>query len=92
MRFEWDEHKNRTNIQTHGIDFRDATAIFRGRVLERLDPGVHHEARWQTLGMTNDIIVFVVYTERGDDTYRLISARKAEPHEAAAYYQHVFGR
>ena len=92
MRFEWDEHKNRTNMQTHGIDFRDATAIFRGPVLERLDPGSHAETRWQTLGMTHGLILFVVYTERGDDIYRLISARKAESHEATAYYQHVVGR
>ena len=40
--------------------------------------------------MTNAIL-FVVYTERGEDTYRLISARKAESHEETAYYQHLFG-
>lgn len=91
MRFEWDENKNRQNINNHGIDFRDAKEIFRGSVLERLDPGGHHETRWQAIGMTNAIL-FVVYTERGKDTYRLISARKAEPHEEAAYYQRLFGR
>jgi uncharacterized DUF497 family protein len=28
MEFEWDEAKNRLNIEKHGIDFSDAVAIF----------------------------------------------------------------
>jgi uncharacterized protein len=28
MKFEWDEVKNRLNIQKHGIDFKDAADIF----------------------------------------------------------------
>lgn len=28
MKFEWDEYKNKTNIQKHGIDFRDAVYVF----------------------------------------------------------------
>ena len=91
MRFEWDENKNQLNIKNHGIDFQDAKEIFRGPVLERIDPGRHREIRWQVIGMTHEVM-FVVYTERGEDTYRIISARKAEPHEEAAYYKYLFGR
>lgn len=28
MRFEWDEHKNKSNIEKHDIDFHDAALIF----------------------------------------------------------------
>lgn len=28
MKFEWDDQKDQTNIQKHGINFRDAKAIF----------------------------------------------------------------
>jgi uncharacterized protein len=28
MRFEWDEAKNRSNLQKHGIDFETAVLVF----------------------------------------------------------------
>ena len=28
MKFEWDETKNKKNIEKHGIDFNDAITIF----------------------------------------------------------------
>lgn len=28
MLFEWDENKNKSNIEKHGIDFNDAITIF----------------------------------------------------------------
>ena len=28
MKFEWDDHKNKLNIQNHGVDFRDAVYVF----------------------------------------------------------------
>jgi uncharacterized DUF497 family protein len=40
MLFEWDEDKNRANIQKHKIDFADIPAIFNSPVLdEREDYG-----------------------------------------------------
>jgi uncharacterized DUF497 family protein len=37
-------------------------------------------------GMVNDVILTVVYTERGERT-RIISARKATKHEQTEYYR-----
>jgi len=37
-------------------------------------------------------ILFVVYSEIDDDTYRIISARRAENHEETAYYRAILGR
>ena len=37
MLFEWDEDKNRANIQRHKIDFADAPAVFSGPMLVELD-------------------------------------------------------
>jgi uncharacterized DUF497 family protein len=28
VEFEWDEAKRRTNLETHGVDFRDAVRVF----------------------------------------------------------------
>jgi uncharacterized DUF497 family protein len=37
MLFEWDEDKNRANIQKHKIDFADIPAIFSGPMVVELD-------------------------------------------------------
>ena len=64
MLFEWDEHKNQTNIAKHGIDFNDAKNVFLDphrieRVESRQDYG---EIRFQTIGMVGGRLLFVVYT------------------------------
>ncbi len=85
MKFEWDEEKNRKNVERHGIGFEEALGVFFDEHrIERFD--FEHswdEDRWQVLGMVGDIL-FVVYTERGENI-RLISARKATEKEEKIY-------
>jgi len=96
--FEWDDNKNATNIQKHGIDFQDAARIWLDpRKQERFDR--QHsgaEDRWQAVRAIEFGILFVVYTERyysdGAETIRIISARLAEPYEEEAYYKFTFAR
>lgn len=89
---EWDEGKNQSNIRKHGVDFWDAIEIFKGDYLERIDPRSYDEIKWQAIGIARGEIFFVVYVARYEDTYRIISARKAGKNEKAAYYKHLFGR
>ena len=86
MEFEWDMEKEWDNIQLHGINFTDASEVFRDYFrMERHDDDSNDcEDRWQTMGFYNDVL-FVVYTERGDIT-RIISARIAEPFERRIYH------
>ncbi len=35
MEFEWDESKNDSNIEKHGIDFDKAKAVFEGNVIRK---------------------------------------------------------
>lgn len=44
------------------------------------------EERFILIGMAEGMLLFVVYTERGDRT-RLISARQATRHEQDDYFQ-----
>lgn len=84
----YDEAKRQANIARHGFDFAGAEAIFEGFTLTREDRREGYgELRLQTLGLWNDVVVFVVHTPRGDDDH-LISIRKAERHEARIYWQH----
>jgi uncharacterized DUF497 family protein len=88
MLFEWDEDKNRANTQKHKIDFADIPAIFNGPMLVELDEREDYgEERWIGIGFLQDIVVVVVFTERRQDTIRIISARKASKDERKRYEQ-----
>ena len=62
-RFEWDEAKRIANIDKHGIDFRDAIAIFDEPVVET--PSVRpDEDRWKAVGRCDDIFITLIYTQK----------------------------
>jgi uncharacterized DUF497 family protein len=89
MRFEWDEDKNRRNLAKHKVSFETAKSVFDDpRALSIQDRVVEGEERWQTVGMVSGTLLLVAYSyrdEAGDSVTRLISARKAIPHERRAY-------
>lgn len=86
MTFEWDEEKNKINMEKYGIDFDTAVLVFND--IQRIEIyDIEHsleEDRYNTIGMVNDVL-FVVYTERKDNI-RLISARLATKMERSIYY------
>jgi len=53
MRFEWDDNKQRSNIQKHSVSFTEACLIFSDRfILTRYDTEhSHNEDRWISLGL-----------------------------------------
>lgn len=84
---EWDDDKAKKNIRTHGIDFFEASEIFEDPFVIQNDDGqLHDELRFVDLGMSRkNRCLVVVYTWRGDRTYRIISARKADATETKQY-------
>src|ERR1700675_3079080 len=90
MRFEWDERKNRANRRKHGVAFETAAMVFDDPyAVTQPDIGSGDEERWVTLGAIEPgLILFVVHTHsctQGEDTVRIISARKAESRERTIY-------
>ncbi len=85
--FEWDEVKNSINKSKHKIDFTDAVKVFFDeRKVTRVDNSADYgEERYQVIGMTQQRVLFVVYTERSENTIRIISARKATKKEQKSY-------
>ena len=86
--FEWDAPKAASNFDKHGVTFEAACLVFDDVfAFERCDfdsePG---EIRYVITGMVSDVILSVVYTERGE-RIRVISARKATKHEQTEYYR-----
>jgi uncharacterized DUF497 family protein len=90
MLFEWDESKNRSNRAKHKVSFEAATLVFEDpRAIDLLDRVEEGEQRWHTLGVAAGLaVLLVVHTYRaegGVERIRIISARKATPHERKIY-------
>lgn len=87
--FEWDEEKQRINLQRHLIDFEDAITIFDAPYI-RVRSDRDGEVRYLAVGMLAGIEICVIYTER-EEVCRVISARRARTYERAAYHKAVKG-
>lgn len=91
LSFEWDEEKNAANVKNHGIDFLDAAHIFVNPTIEAIDDGADYgEVRHIALGLSGDKVLNVVYTWRHENVVRIISARRANRHDAKKYYREIF--
>jgi len=87
MRFEWDERKRKSNLRTHGFDFRDAPRVFDGPTLTIEDDRfTYAEQRFMTLGFLGGVSVSIVHTEL-PTLIRVISFRKATRHEEKFLFQ-----
>jgi uncharacterized DUF497 family protein len=91
MKFEWDENKNKANIQKHGVDFEDAKTVFDDPLqISKLDYRFSYfEERWFTIGTAKNqqliVVVNLFFTNEGEEIIRIISARPANPKERATY-------
>jgi len=75
MDYEWDARKAVENAIKHGVRFADAIAVFQDERALTLHDSLSDEERYVTLGLDGiGRILVVVYTWRGLDTIRVISA------------------
>ena len=87
--FEWDERKNEANKRKHGVSFEEAKTVFSDERAQLIHDPDHSEDedRFVLLGFSATMRTLVVchcYRE-GNDRIRIISARKANRLERAAY-------
>ena len=87
MHYEWDAAKAAANRKKHGVSFADAVTVFDDEfALTREDAEAHDERRFVTLGMdASGHLLVVVYTYRGTDSIRLISAWKGDRSQRKQY-------
>lgn len=92
LMFEWDQRKDQTNLEKHGIPFTEATAVF-GDPLERIFADEDHsgeEEREIILGHSRARrLRLVCFTEREDGQVRIIRARRATRREPRDYEEHI---
>jgi uncharacterized DUF497 family protein len=84
--FEWDQNKREHNLQKHGIDFIDGIEIFDDSDRIECESTRNGETRFLTIGCVNDIVLLLVYIQRGAKR-RIISVRRASKNERQAYEQ-----
>jgi uncharacterized DUF497 family protein len=86
MDYEWDPGKAATNLQKHGVSFADAVSVFSDEFALTAADDLAEEERFVTLGTDAfGQLLVVVYTWRGEQIIRIISARKATRHERTQY-------
>ena len=86
--FEWNDEKAGTNFAKHKIRFEQAKGVFRDSFSIDLvdDEQDYGEDRYILIGMTEEKLLVVAYTER-KERIRIISAREALPHERRCYHE-----
>lgn len=91
--FEWDDAKNTTNIDKHGVSFAIAIRIFENRVLTFTDNRTDYgEVRELSIGQVDGaVFLTVVHTDRAGRR-RIISARRANRKEKQRYEQETGSR
>ena len=87
--FDWDRDKNLTNINKHGISFKEAASVFQDKNSIELDDIEHSqdEDRFLIIGKSKRLRLMVVcHCYRENNTViRIISARNANNDEALLY-------
>lgn len=83
----WDQAKNLANLQKHGVTFEEASELFATADYLEIFDEEHSttEDRFIAIGEIRRGVVLVVWTERDDESVRIISARWATRHEQALY-------
>jgi uncharacterized DUF497 family protein len=85
--FEWDKQKAAINKVRHSIGFDTAKLVFMdpNRSEKYDDKDDYGEDRWNTIGAVGERLLYVVFTLKGENTVRIISARKANETERKQY-------
>lgn len=90
MQFEWDQEKEKKNIEKHGISFTRAITIFASTVFSIEDiRKAYGEIRIQSFGMMQGVVVIMLAHTDRNGIKRIISARVANKKERSLYHDYI---
>ncbi len=84
LRFEWNEDKAAANVTKHGVTFDEAGTVFGDPLAVIFDDEKHSRNEIREIIIGNSVferLLLVSFTQRGEETVRLISAREATKRE-----------
>jgi len=87
IRFDWDKRKAQNNLRKHRVDFNEASTVFADTLSITIPDPDHSddEERYVTMGFSNRHRLLVVVHTEGNETIRIISARRADRLERRKY-------
>lgn len=92
LEFEWDNEKNKSNIEKHGLNFEDVDLVFNESFIVLLDERKdYQENRCLGYGLVKGRLFQVVFTRRVKKI-RIISFRKSNKKEIKKYEVLTNGR
>jgi uncharacterized protein len=87
--FVWDSAKAESNLRKHGISFEQACEVFLDDFYKMYLDVHEGEERWIFIGYSYSAHLihplFVVAVEKGDNAWRIVSARLATANERRRY-------
>lgn len=90
--FEWDSKKAGISRQKHSVSFEEAKTVFYHPLSKIFDDEIHSykEKREIIIGYTSkERLIIVIFTERKQNTIRIISARPATKKERKDYEENL---
>ena len=89
MEFTWDPAKAASNLATHGVSFEEASTVLADPNCVELPDADNEqgESRMDVIGFSSSaqLLFVVVFEVEEDELTRIVSARRATPHEAKRY-------
>jgi len=88
MRFEWDIEKAQTNLKKHRVAFSEAESVFGDPLSKILVDELYsgeEKREWIIGHSSRNRLLVVSFTERENDTVRIISTRLATLRERQDY-------
>ena len=84
--FVWNSEKALANWRKHGVRFEEAATVFADPFFVLVDASRNDDARDAAIGFgSSGRLLYVVHIELEGICIRIISARRAEPHEESVY-------
>ncbi len=84
--FVWRAEKADKNWHKHGVRFEEAATVFEDPMFVLVDASRNNESRDAVIGFDAiGRLLYVVHIEFEESFIRIISARRAEPHEEDNY-------
>ena len=90
VKFEWGGDKTASNVTKHGVTFDEASTVFGDPLAVIFDDEEHSLDEIREIIIGHSILerlLLVSFTERGEDTVRIISVRKATKRERKDHEQ-----
>ena len=88
MQFEWNPEKAEANLKKHGVSFEEAKTVFgdfSARIFEDEEHSFEEKRNGIVRHSAKNRLLIISYTERENDTIRIISARETTSRERRKY-------